>query len=88
MEIFFSGFSHFLVHYVYEIIGIYNWIPELASGQVPEESATFYCLSTDYGRLVRKSPSLHGQKSNPNPKFLGTPEHILSAASAQIFIFL
>ena len=27
---------------------------------------------TDYGRPVRKSPSLHGQKSNPNHKFLGT----------------
>ena len=24
----------------------------------------------DYGRPVRKSPSLHGRKSNPNPKFL------------------
>ena len=30
--------------------------------------------STDYGRPVRKSPSLHGQKSTPNPKFLGTAE--------------
>ena len=29
---------------------------------------------TDYGRPVRKSPSLHGRKSNPNPKFLGTAE--------------
>ena len=28
--------------------------------------------STDYGHPLRKSPSLHGQKSNPNPKFLGT----------------
>ena len=27
---------------------------------------------TDYGCLVRKSSSLHGQKSNSNPKFLGT----------------
>ena len=26
----------------------------------------------DYGRPVRKSPSLHGQKSNPNSKFLST----------------
>ena len=31
-------------------------------------------VTTDYGRPVRKSPSLHGQKSNPNPKFLGTAE--------------
>ena len=29
-------------------------------------------LLTDYGRPVRKSPSLHGQKSNPNPKFIDT----------------
>ena len=29
---------------------------------------------TDYRRLVRKSPSLHGRKSTPNPKFLGTAE--------------
>ena len=27
--------------------------------------------STDYGRPERKQPSLHGQKFNPNPKFLG-----------------
>ena len=31
-------------------------------------------LITDYGHPVRKSPSLHGRKSNPNPKFLGTAE--------------
>ena len=30
--------------------------------------------TTDYGRLVMKSPSRHGQKSTPNPKFLGTAE--------------
>ena len=28
--------------------------------------------SKDYGHPVRKSPSLHGGKANPNPKFLGT----------------
>ena len=28
----------------------------------------------DYGHPVRKLPSLHSQKSNPNPKFLGTVE--------------
>ena len=27
---------------------------------------------TDYGRPERKWPSLHGQKFNPNPKFLGS----------------
>ena len=31
-------------------------------------------LSTDYGRPVKKLPSLQGRKSNPNPKFLGTAE--------------
>jgi hypothetical protein len=31
-------------------------------------------ISTDYGRLVRKSPSLPGRKSNPNPEFIGTAE--------------
>ena len=30
------------------------------------------CYHTDYGRPARKSPSLHGRKSNPNPKFLST----------------
>ena len=29
---------------------------------------------TDYGRPVRKSPSLHGRKSTPTPKFLSTAE--------------
>ena len=29
---------------------------------------------TDYGHQVRKSPSLHGRKSNPIPKFLGMAE--------------
>jgi len=32
------------------------------------------CMLTDYGHPVRKSPSLHGRKSNPNPKLLGTAE--------------
>ena len=27
---------------------------------------------TDYGRTVRKLPSLYGRKSTPNSKFLGT----------------
>jgi hypothetical protein len=29
---------------------------------------------TDYGRPVTKLPSLHGQKSTPTLKFLGTAE--------------
>ena len=45
-------------------------------------------MSTDYGSLVWKSPSLHGRKSNPNPKFKVQSEHILSATSAQNFRFL
>ena len=31
-------------------------------------------MITDYGRPVRKSPSLHGQKSTPTPKFLDAVE--------------
>ena len=33
-----------------------------------------FCLfvTTDYGHPVRKSPSLHGRKSTPSPRFLGT----------------
>ena len=38
------------------------------------EPVTYLAPPTDYGRPVRKSPSLHGQKSTPNPKFLGTAE--------------
>ena len=36
----------------------------------------FIRLSTDYGGLERKFPSVHGQKfnTNPNPKSLGTTE--------------
>ena len=34
----------------------------------------FIHRGTDYGRPERKQPSLHGQKFNPNPKFLGTAE--------------
>ena len=37
-------------------------------------SSCILCKTTDYGRPVRKLPSLHSQKSNPNPKFLGTAE--------------
>ena len=33
--------------------------------------------STDYGRPVRKSPSLHGRKSTPTPKILGTAKAYL-----------
>jgi hypothetical protein len=32
------------------------------------------CSNTDYGLPVRKAPSMHGQKTNPNPKFLGMAE--------------
>ena len=31
-------------------------------------------VTTDYGCPVRKLPSLHGRKSTPNPKYLGTAE--------------
>ena len=31
-------------------------------------------LGTDYERPLKKPPSLYGQKSNPNPKFIGMAE--------------
>ena len=34
----------------------------------------FMHILTDYGCLVRKSPSLHNRKSTPTLKFLGTTE--------------
>ena len=40
------------------------------SKDLMKNSATV--LTTDYGHLMRKSPSLHSRKSTPNPKFLGT----------------
>ena len=32
----------------------------------------YIAMDTDYGRPVRKLPSLHGRKSTPTPKFFGT----------------
>ena len=43
---------------------------------------------TDYGRPVRKSPSLHSRKSTLTPKFFGRPKPILHAALAKIFKFI
>ena len=40
---------------------------------------------TDYGRPERKWPSLHGQKFNPNPKFLGTAEAYFVCHIGSIF---
>ena len=40
---------------------------------MPQELLFSQSISgTNYECLVRKSPSLHGQKSNLNPKFLST----------------
>ena len=44
------------------------------SGPILYQSDPSWIQLTDYGRLVRKSPALHGQKSTPTPKFLGTAE--------------
>ena len=43
---------------------------------------------TDYGRRVRKSPSLHGRKSTPIPKFLGTAKGYFVCHITQIFRFM
>ena len=40
---------------------------------------------TDYGRPERKQPSLHGQKFNPNPKFLGAAEAYFVCRISPIF---
>ena len=45
-------------------------------------------MITNYGHPVRKLSSLHGRKSNPNPKFLGTAKAYFVCQSAQIFRFL
>ena len=34
-------------------------------------------VAKDYGRPVKKSPSLHGRKSTPTPKFLGATKAYL-----------
>ena len=39
---------------------------------------------TDYGRPVRKSPSLHGRKSTPTTKFLGTAKAYFVSPNFQI----
>ena len=41
---------------------------------VKSNSIHLLAMSTDYGRPVRKSPSLNSRKSTPIPKFLGTAE--------------
>ena len=38
----------------------------------------FFITTMDYGRPVRKLPSLHGRKSTPTPKFLGRSIFCLS----------
>ena len=45
--------------------------------ELPEGSKRSYMTIIeimDYGRRVRKLSSLHGRKSTPTPKFLGTAE--------------
>ena len=53
-------------------------IPNLVISLVPYPQPKKKCFMTirpmDYGRLKRKSPSLHGPKSNPNSKFIGMAE--------------
>jgi hypothetical protein len=40
----------------------------------PKSQNNLILKITDYGCPVRKSPSLHEQKSSPTPKFLGTAQ--------------
>ena len=48
------------------------YIQQSCKSQVCSINTDHIPQSTDYGRTVRKSPSLHGRKSTPTPKFLGT----------------
>ena len=60
-----KGFSNLLK----ELVGISSLVPIRSTGPDPYMGET-----TDYGRPVRKSPSLHGRKSTPTPSFLGMAE--------------
>ena len=42
--------------------------------KVIETGTILLIVTTDYGRRVRKLPSLHGQKLTPTPEFLGMAE--------------
>ena len=53
-------------------MGTFENIVEFSKKLVTRE--LFFIQSTDYGHPVRLSASLHGWKSNPNPKFLGIAE--------------
>ena len=60
---------------------------------IPTRNNTFkvsnaMIATANYGRLMRKSPSLHDRRSNPNPKFLGTPKAYFVCHIDQNFIFL
>ena len=48
---------------------------------------SFTSLTTDYGRQVRKLPSLHNRKITPTTKFLDTAEAYFSSTLVQIFGF-
>ena len=49
---------------------------------------SFTSLTTDYGRQVRKLPSLHNRKITPTPKFLGTTEAYFVFHIGSIFRYL
>ena len=44
-----------------------------------------FASNTDYRRPEKKQPSLHGQKFNPNPKFLGTAKAYFVSNIGPIF---
>ena len=52
----------------------FNLLPSIYSLAAKAQPMHALLYSTDYGRPVRKLPSLHGRKSTPTTKFLGTAE--------------
>ena len=64
--------SIFLCTCIFVRFFLYRQLSSIEKNQNSKIQVTF--MITDYGRLVRKSLSLHGRKSTPTPKILGTAE--------------
>ena len=70
-----SYFSSLLLQLLpgFTLLTMYNVGQTLSVRYFPALPFVFYPIQvgTDYGRPEGEQPSLHGQKFNPNPKFLG-----------------
>ena len=76
LSIFYVHHEQYIVMTIKQLLWtpLLTWIAIIFRSTWFLDSAVVHTIvhTTDYGRPVRKSPSLHGQKSTPNPKFLGT----------------